>query len=327
MRIIGFFLWLIQGIVLLALTMLGLMAIDYYVSPDWLYNDNIVFFILGLVFFIHFIFGIKRSNKRHIKKQTYEDIYYDEYQPVKTHHLHTKKPNYIRQSFLACSLVALLLIGLGVHNISKQNELDGVPENVIEFGEKYPEAEEYVKNFNKYAYADFDMDVSDEMSKKDIPLFIQWDKRWGYKNYGANYVGVAGCGPTCLAMVVCGLEQDADINPYVVAEYASDKGYYTYGQGTSWDIMTEGARHYGLSVSSGNVSSEYITDNLSSETPMICSMSPGDFTKTGHFIVLTGIDSNGKIIVNDPNSPKNSNKHWDVNTLVSQMKSVWKYNI
>ena len=60
---------------------------------------------------------------------------------------------------------------------------------------------------------------------------------------------------------------------------------------------------------------------------MICSMSPGDFTKTGHFIVLTGIDSNGKIIVNDPNSPKNSNKHWDVNTLVSQMKSVWKYNI
>jgi hypothetical protein len=56
-------------------------------------------------------------------------------------------------------------------------------------------------------------------------------------------------------------------------------------------------------------------------------MSPGDFTKTGHFIVLTGIDSNGKIIVNDPNSPKNSNKHWDVNTLVSQMKGVWKYNI
>lgn len=326
MRIIDFILWLIQGILLLGLTILGLMAIAYYYSPDWLYNDSIVFFLLGFVFLIHFIFGIRRNN-RHIQKREYEDTYHEGYQHIKTHHTHTKHPNYLRRSFLACALVALLLIGLGVHNISKHNELEGVPENVIEFGEKYPEAEEYVKNFNKYAYADLDMDVSDEMSKKDIPLFIQWDKRWGYKNYGANYVGVAGCGPTCLAMVVCGLEQDADINPYVVAEYASDKGYYTYGQGTSWDIMTEGARHYGLGVSSGSVSSDYIIDNLSSDTPMICSMSPGDFTKTGHFIVLTGIDSNGKIIVNDPNSPKNSNKHWDVNTLVSQMKSVWKYNI
>lgn len=322
MRIIDFFLWLIQGILLLGLTILGVMAIAYYFSPDWLYNDSVVFFILGSVLLIHFIFSIRR-NYRHIQKREYEDTYHEGYQHVKTH----KHPNHIRRSFFACALVALLLIGLGVHNISKQNELEGVPENVIEFGENYPEAEEYVKNFNKYAYADLDMDVSDEMSKKDIPLFIQWDKRWGYKNYGANYVGVAGCGPTCLAMVVCGLEQDADINPYVVATYASDQGYYTYGQGTSWNIMTEGARHYGLGVSSGSVSSDYIINNLSSDTPMICSMSPGDFTKTGHFIVLTGIDSNGKIIVNDPNSPKNSNKHWDVNTLVSQMKSVWKYNI
>ena len=54
-------------------------------------------------------------------------------------------------------------------------------------------------------------------------------------------------------------------------------------------------KHYGLNVVSGNVSSDYIMANLSGQTPMICSMAPGDFTKTGHFIVLTGIDANGKI--------------------------------
>ena len=163
-------------------------------------------------------------------------------------------------------------------------EVEDIPQNVIEFGENYPEASDYVKNFNKYKDEDFDMDVSKEMSERDIPLFIQWDKRWGYKDYGGNYVGVAGCGPTCVAMVACGLD-----------------------------------------VSAGSVSTDYILNNLTSSTPLICSMSPGDLTKTGHFIFLTGVTDEGQIIVNDPNSPKNSKKHWDVNILVSQMKSVWKY--
>ncbi|WP_334292771.1 C39 family peptidase [Butyrivibrio sp. INlla16] len=239
-----------------------------------------------------------------------------------------KKQSSTRKPALAFTLVVLLLVGLGFsgYNFLNQDTHSDVPENVIEFGEKYPEAREYVQNFTEYVDKDLDMDVSKEMAASDIPLFIQWDKRWGYRNYGANYVGVAGCGPTCLAMVACGLKNDSELNPFVVATYASNEGFYTYGEGTSWSIMTEGAKHYGLNVVSGDVSSDYILANLSSKAPMICSMAPGDFTKTGHFIVLTGIDADGKIIVNDPNSPKNSSKHWDVDSLVSQMKSVWKYS-
>lgn len=44
------------------------------------------------------------------------------------------------------------------------------------------------------------------------------------------------------------------------------------------------------------------------------------------YIVLTGVTDDWQIIVNDPNSPKNSKKHWDVDILVSQMKSIWKYS-
>ncbi|MBQ1871316.1 MAG: C39 family peptidase, partial [Lachnospiraceae bacterium] len=57
------------------------------------------------------------------------------------------------------------------------------------------------------------------------------------------------------------------------------------------------------------------------------SMKPGDFTYTGHFIVLTGIDEDGKIMVNDPNSRNNSDKHWDVDTLVKQIKALWVYGM
>jgi hypothetical protein len=65
--------------------------------------------------------------------------------------------------------------------------------------------------------------------------------------------------------------------------------------------MTYGAEKLGLDSEQGTISTEYILNNLSDSTPMICSMKPGDFTYTGHFIILTGIDSNGDIIVNDPN--------------------------
>ena len=43
------------------------------------------------------------------------------------------------------------------------------------------------------------------------------------------------------------------------------------------------------------------------------------------FIVLTGVDSDGKIIVNDSNSKKNSNKTWKIEDLMSQIRDLWVY--
>ena len=198
---------------------------------------------------------------------------------------------------------------------------------VTEFGEKHPEASEYVLNFDKYAGKIYNPDVSDDLKEGEIPLFIQWDKRWGYGWYGSNYIGVAGCGPTCLSMVVCGLKNDATANPYEVCKYAESKNYYVAGQGTSWTLMTIGASNYGLKYTTGLINANYILNNLSAKTPMICSMKPGDFTTQGHFIVLTGVTPDGKIKINDPVSPANSAKACDVNVLVSQIKSLWRYSV
>ena len=53
-------------------------------------------------------------------------------------------------------------------------------------------------------------------------------------------------------------------------------------------------------------------------------MRKGDFTTTGHFIVLTGYED-GRITVNDPNSRKRSEKTWDFDTLQYQIKNLWSY--
>ena len=231
---------------------------------------------------------------------------------------------------LLCIYILLIIFDLlkNKHTDIAAEDTDvPVPEEIQEFVEKYPEAAEYAENYAKYADKDLDDDVKKEMKKSSIPLFIQWDKKWGYRSYGEGYVGTSGCGPTCLAMVACGLKQDDSITPKSVCEYADENGFYVSGQGTSWSLMTTGAEHYGLSSSQGEISERYILDNLSEKTPMICSMKPGDFTTSGHFIVLTGIDDNGKVIVNDSNSRKNSDKHWDAKDLVSQMKGIWVFSL
>ena len=189
------------------------------------------------------------------------------------------------------------------------------------------QATDFVENYHKYKNKSFDLDVSHEVRKDNIPLFIQWDKRWGYKTYGSNFLGVNGCGPTSLSMVICGLTGKATWNPYKVAQFSQKQGYYISGQGTSWDLMTAGAKKLGLTSTEGTINNDYIRQNLTSSTPMICSMLPGDFTYSGHFIVLTGIDSEGRVVVNDPNSPKNSEKHWDMDRLLPQIRHIWKFEV
>ena len=59
---------------------------------------------------------------------------------------------------------------------------------------------------------------------------------------------------------------------------------------------------------------------------LISSMRPGDFTTTGHFILIRGYDQNG-FFVNDPNSRRNSEKQWDYETLSGQIKGLWEITI
>ena len=216
-----------------------------------------------------------------------------------------------------------------VENNIESQENDGLPPSLIELKNKYPETADFVDSYPEYIGIEYnlDIDLSEDVTEGEIPLFIQWDKRWGYYIYGNDFFGVNGCGPTCLAMVICGLTNDTVCNPYEVALFSMGNGYYIMGQGTSWNLMTKGAYAFGLTVEEGEISEQYIRDNVSENSPMICSMYPGDFTYTGHFIVLTGIDEDGKVIVNDPNSYINSEKHWELEKLTPQIKSLWCYRL
>lgn len=88
--------------------------------------------------------------------------------------------------------------------------------------------------------------------------------------------------------------------------------------------MSEGAGSMGLNVKEISLDEERMIENLLAGNPIICIMGPGDFTDSGHFIVLTGYKDGG-FTVNDPNSYRNSGKIWTFDELRHQVRGLWVY--
>lgn len=199
------------------------------------------------------------------------------------------------------------------------------PDSLQELYRNNPETEDFVKSYFKEKNKHHKINLSSEVSKGTIPLFLQWDKRWGYEQYGNDMMALTGCGPTCLSMITCGLTGDSSQTPYAVAKQAESAGYYVEGSGSSWTLMSEGARLFGLTSWEFAFDEQHIRQELQNGHPIICAMRAGDFTTTGHFIVLCGEDADGRIIVHDPNSRKRSEKRWELATLMSQTRAAWAF--
>ncbi len=166
--------------------------------------------------------------------------------------------------------------------------------------------------------------ITEDDLSAPVPLLLQWDTRWGYVPYGDSDVGQSGCAPTCLSMVIVALTGDTEATPNAVAAYSEENGYYVEGTGTSWSLMTDGSSSFDISGRELPLSKSVIFSELESGHPIICSLRPGDFTTTGHFIVLTEV-VDGEIRVNDPNSKARSSKLWSYEALEGQIKNLWGF--
>lgn len=199
------------------------------------------------------------------------------------------------------------------------------PDALLELLDKRPETLSFVLHYPSQKNEKQTVDLSGETIRGTIPLLYQWDERWGYGRYGDNIVALAGCGPTCLSMVLVGLTGDASLHPGAVAAFSEENGYRTEG-GTSWDLMTLGAGKLGITGEELPLDKSRMIEELRQGHPIICSMRPGDFTDTGHFIVITGY-KDGAFVVHDPNSMENSRLSWTYEQINGQIKNLWAYSL
>ena len=161
--------------------------------------------------------------------------------------------------------------------------------------------------------------------RQEHPLFLQWDPRWGYQPYGSgSCIGLAGCGPTCLSMALFYLTGDDKLTPDEIAEYSMDNGYYVEGTGTAWALMEDVPKLYGIGVTKLSAEESSIRAVLDNGGVVICSMGRGDFTTSGHYILIYGYDREG-LLINDPNCVARSSRHWSFDDLKYQMKNIWAY--
>ncbi|MGL5642426.1 MAG: C39 family peptidase, partial [Paraclostridium sp.] len=206
------------------------------------------------------------------------------------------------------------------------NNIDRYPDKYLELLSKNIETINFVLNYPNHTSKSDSKKTSIEeyYTPGEIPLFLQWDKNWGYDMYGEDPIAIDGCAPTSLAMVAVGLTGNTSVTPLSVSDYAYKNGYYIDGVGSSWSLISEGSKHFGLKSHELPLNKSSILSTLESGNPIILTVGPGTFTSTGHFLVLTGLTDDGKIKINDPNSKLNSSKSWDVDIFLNETKNLWK---
>jgi len=233
-------------------------------------------------------------------------------------------------------LVALLLIGStvfcgcsaenGYEKLFCSSEQDlylySLPEDIRKLYERNPETADFVFSYKELKGTRGEVDLSEYSESDEVPLFMQWDKRWGYMEYSGDCVALTGCGPVCLSMVAFHLTKDENMSPDRIVEFAVKNNYYQEGYGSLWTLISEGGEKLGLSVEELPLVESIITEKLEQGIPIICVMGSGDFTSTGHFVVMRKYE-NGKIYINDPNSFENSEKGWEYESIAPQIKNLW----
>ena len=140
------------------------------------------------------------------------------------------------------------------------------------------------------------------------PIYYkQSDHRWGKllftsHNDRTQTIGSSGCGVTCAAMVLATLLNDATIKPDYTAKLCVDNGYRTFNSGTDFKFFPWIAQKFSLKLKE-SFSTDEVVQALKNGALVICSMTKGYFTQSGHFILAYDV-KDGNILVNDPAHPE-----------------------
>ena len=191
-----------------------------------------------------------------------------------------------------------------------------------------------------------------------VPLYCQYDTRWSLKPYDkvngkkcsgsvsleSNSVASSGCGIAALSMIINYWAKKGyckPTRPDIVAEFCSNYGGRVCNYGSNYNLInkTKFKEVFGLNIETfSNIGDELVEKCLKNGYPV--AHAGGTTGKTanganksykGHFLCMTGIDSEGRIRVNDSGNQPMTGKaitYYDVkwsqaNTRKSSQGYCW----
>ena len=154
---------------------------------------------------------------------------------------------------------------------------------------------------------------------KEVVYFNQLEEPWASLPYASSTVANSGCGPTSMAIVISTLT-GKNVTPEMTKSFAEDNGEYVQGQGTSHSFIGNAAAQWGLTCE--RVGKDRMDDVVQAlkEGKMvveICEAYTITGGSSGHFIVLTGVTSDGYITIADCASRERTGKVYSVETIKS----------
>ena len=141
--------------------------------------------------------------------------------------------------------------------------------------------------------------------------------------YGCGTIKDCGCGPTAVA-IVASTFLNKSISPVETTSKVCGLGGCTSSGSINATLGDTLSSVYNLRISRTSDNQEVINALGGGNALVIALMGPGLFTSGGHYIVLTGVNSNGQVSVADPWSRKLTEQKWfDFNIIISQKKASY----
>lgn len=163
-------------------------------------------------------------------------------------------------------------------------------------------------------------------SRLDGKEFVYYNQNdYEGARYGTSTISSSGCGPTSAAMVLSTLLGE-DITPQIACDYSAANGHLVVG-GTEDAFFDDIFDAYGVNYTKEDQLEENIISSLEDGNYIIAHVGNSAFTSVGHFIVLTGIADDGKIMVADPYSRERSSITWDSEYLANIRRGQGMYSV
>ena len=135
-----------------------------------------------------------------------------------------------------------------------------------------------------------------------IPNIKQNDPKYSsytFPVHSGSSIAANGCGIVSTTLVIQYLT-GKKVSVQTVATWADNNGH-SNGIGSNGTLFPAAAKKWKVGTTKTTKNLNTVIKALQNGRPVISYQGAGLFTSGGHFIVLTGVDSKGKIHVNDPN--------------------------
>ena len=206
--------------------------------------------------------------------------------------------------------------------IRLSSQIDGYKNLALSIGSDISELNNVVQEVTSNNTKDYQKYMKRAKFKvTDVVYYNQYD--YGNASYGDDTISNSGCGPTCAAMILSTF-LDEEVTPQMACDFSAVNGHLVVG-GTEDAFFDDIINEYGVSYTKEEQTEENIISSLEDGNLIIAHVGPSEFTKSGHFIVLSGLDENGNVIVADPASRKRTAVTWSSSYIANIRRGQGMY--